>query len=278
VKTARRRPSPRVSHTVSGAWLCHTGKVRRKNEDACLVVDRISGGSSAVPALLGKPNGPWIVAVADGIGGHVAGHKASIAVVGALENCDRVTRVGVRETLQTANRELCEQGQHDPECAGMGTTVAGIACGASELFTFHVGDSRIYQVEDGKFAQITRDDSEAEELIEMGLLPKDAEIRPGYLHALTQAVGGRTEHVEIDVHIQPLKITSRTRLLVCTDGLTDMVRRAAIEEVMLMMHAPEATAEALFGLAMDAGGMDNITLAVIDVEPVRKTIRGSSRS
>jgi serine/threonine protein phosphatase PrpC len=228
--------------------------------------------------LVKRPAGPWIVAVSDGIGGHVAGHEASRAVVEALAGTMHVTRIGLRNRLQRLNHELCERGLHDAAFAGMGATVAGIACGAGGLFTFHVGDSRIYRVDETKLTQLTRDDSEAEELIEMGLLSADAEIRPGYLHALTQAVGGRIEHVEIEVHVLPLKLSAPTRFLICTDGLTDMVTRAAIEEITCLMRPPEVTAEALFGLAMDAGGLDNITLALIDVEPLKPSRRGSARS
>ncbi len=231
-----------------------------------------------MPALIARPPGAWIVAVADGIGGHVAGHEASRAVVEALADCPHVTRVAVRNTLKQLSRELCERGRHDAAFAGMGATVAGIGCGEGGLFVFHVGDSRVYRVEETKLTQLTRDDSEAEELIEMGLLPRDAEIRPGYLHALTQAIGGRLEHVEIEVHLQPLKFTKPARFLICTDGLTDMVGRASIEEITRPMRAPEVTAEALFGLAMDAGGLDNITLAIIDVEPLPRARRGSARS
>lgn len=226
-----------------------------------------SGQSDAVPVLIGRHTGPWIAAVADGIGGHLAGHEASRAVIETLRACPRVTPVGIRTCITRLHRELCERGRNDPAYAGMGATVAGVACGSAGLFVFHVGDSRVYQIEETRLTQLTRDDSEAEDLIEMGLLPPNVEIRPGYLHALTQAVGGRLEHVEIKVHMQPLKPVKPTRFLVCTDGLTDMAGRAAIEEITCPMRAPDITAEALFGLAMDAGGLDNITLAIIDVEP-----------
>jgi protein phosphatase len=253
--------------------------VRRQNEDTCLAVRALSTADSAVPALIMPPAGPWIVAVADGIGGHVAGHEASRAVGEALAACVRVTPASVTTCVDRVHHELCERGLRDSAFAGMGATVAGIGCGMSGVFAFHVGDSRVYRIESAKLTQLTRDDSEAEELIEMGLLPADAEIRPGYLHALTQAVGGRLEHVEIKVHTQPLKFTGSARFLVCTDGLTDMVGRVALEEITRVMRAPEATVEALFGLAMDAGGLDNITLAVIDVEPLPRSPRpGSARS
>ena len=77
------------------------------------------------------------------------------------------------------------------------------------------------------------------------------------------------------MHTQAIKVAAPTRFLICTDGLTDMVGRVAMEEITRLMRAPDVTAEALFGLAMDAGGLDNITLAVIDVEPLA---RGRGRS
>ena len=93
----------------------------------------------------------------------------------------RVTPSFLRSTLKRLNRDLCTQGRRDAAFAGMGTTVAGIGCGLSGLFAFHVGDSRVYRIDSSRLTQLTRDDSEAEDLIELGLLSADAEIRPGYL-------------------------------------------------------------------------------------------------
>jgi protein phosphatase len=231
-----------------------------------------------MPSLSMAAAGPWMVVVSDGIGGHRAGDVASRIVVESLDGCERVTPAGVRETLLRVNRDLVEHGRKDASCAGLGATVAGLACGARGVFAFNVGDSRVYQLGEGRLVQVTRDDSEAEELIEMGLLSRDAEIRPGFLHALTQAIGGRYEVIPIEVHTHSIKITKRTRFLVCSDGLTDMAGRGEIEEIMLAEHAAEVTAEALFGLAMDAGGVDNITLAIVDVEPHPKPRRGSAQS
>lgn len=256
-----------MRYSLAGAWLSHTGAVRRWNEDACLFAGAFSSASSAMPSLSMAAAGPWIVSVSDGIGGHRAGDLASRAVVETLDVCVRMTPAGVRDALLRLNGELVERGRNDPSCAGLGATVAGLACGARGLFAFNVGDSRVYRLEDRRLEQITRDDSEAEDLIEMGLLSRDAEIRPGFLHALTQAIGGRSEIVPIEVHTHPVKVAKRTRFLVCSDGLTDMAGRGEIEQIMVAGHAADATVEALFGLAMDAGGIDNITLAVVDVEP-----------
>lgn len=272
------RLQPPLRHALSGAWLSHQGAVRRWNEDACLVTGAISEVSSAVPKLAALAAGPWMVAVADGIGGHSAGDVASRAVVETLAACTRVTPAGVRATLRRLNRELVEHGLNDANCAGLGATVAGLACGTQGVFAFNVGDSRVYRLDAGQLIQVTRDDSEAEDLIEMGLLSRDDDIRPGFLHALTQAIGGRLEVVPIEVHLHPLKLAARTRFLVCSDGLTDMAGRGAIEEILRAQRPAETTAEALFGIAMDAGGLDNITLAVVDVEPHPPRRRGSAQS
>ena len=259
---------PSTHCSVRGAWLCHTGKVRRVNEDSCLAGTILSGGSAEVPAAIRMATSPWIVAVSDGIGGHRAGAEASQAVVSALAACKRITPNGVADILHRLNRQLCERGKKDRDCAAMGATIAGLGCGGRGLFAFHVGDSRIYRQEGDALVQITRDDSEAEDLIDQGLLQRSEGKRPGFLHALTQAIGGREEAEEIDVHLLPLRVTGRTRFIVCSDGLTDMLHEPEIEGILRAERAAASAVAALFAGAMEAGGRDNITIAVVDVEPV----------
>jgi len=259
---------PMMHYTARGAWLCHTGKVRRGNEDACIAGGEVSARSSERPVPISLESGPWVVAVSDGIGGHRGGAEASRRVVAALAECKRVTPLSISDILQRLNRKLCELGQEDPEYAAMGATVAGIGCGGRGLFAFNVGDSRVYRLEGGKLVQITRDDSEAEDLIDQGLLTRSDGARPGFLHALTQAIGGREEVVEIETHIHPLRADHPGRYLICSDGLTDMLVPADIQEVLLAEAEAGAAVTALFERAMAAGGVDNITLAVIEVEKV----------
>ncbi len=253
--------------TVRGASICHTGKVRRVNEDACLAGTVFSSGSLDVPVAIEIAASPWIVAVSDGIGGHRAGAEASQEVVAALAVCKRVTPNSVAEILRRLNRHLCERGRKERDYAAMGATVAGLGCGGRGLFAFHVGDSRVYRQDGDALVQITRDDSEAEDLIDLGLLERTEGKRPGFLHALTQAVGGREEVEEIEVHVTPLRITGPTRVLICSDGLTDMLHAPEIRAIMLAEKDAAAVVAALSAGAMAAGGMDNITIAVIDVEP-----------
>jgi len=206
------------------------------------------------------------VAVSDGIGGHLGGAEASREVVRSLAECPRVTPHSVSEILQRLNRRLCERGQKETEFAAMGATVAGIGCGGRGLFAFNVGDSRVYRLHGDKLAQLTRDDSEAEDLIDQGLLARNEGARPGFLHALTQAIGGREEVIDIETHTHPLHVDKPTRYLICTDGLTDMLVTREIEKILVHKHKADAAAVALFEKAMAAGGVDNITVAVIDIE------------
>ena len=256
-------------YAVRGAWVCHTGKVRRVNEDACIAGTMLSGGSAEAPAPINIPVSPWIVAVSDGIGGHRAGAEASREVVTALGSCKRITPSGVSDILRRLNRQLCERGRKERDFAAMGATVAGLGCGGRGLFAFNVGDSRVYRQDGRQLVQVTRDDSEAEDLIDQGLLQRTEGKRPGFLHALTQAIGGREEVHEIDAHVHPLRIGSRTRCLVCSDGLTDMLHAPEIEAIMLAESEAEPAVAALFAGAMAAGGMDNITIAVVEVEPLK---------
>jgi len=258
-----------TQYAVRGAWVCHTGKVRRVNEDACIAGTILSTGSADAPTPIAIETSPWIVAVSDGIGGHLAGAEASREVVEALVGCKRITPNGVSEILHRLNRQLCERGRKEREFAAMGATVAGLGCGGRGLFAFNVGDSRVYRQEGAELVQITRDDSEAEDLIDQGLLQRTEGKRPGFLHALTQAIGGREEVHEIEVHVHPLRITARTRFLICSDGLTDMLHAPEIQEIMLAESEARAAVAALFAGAMRAGGMDNITIAVVEVEPVK---------
>ena len=251
---------------VRGAWICHTGRVRRINEDSLLAGSKFSGGSTETPAKIDIATGPWIVAVSDGIGGHRGGAEASKGVVEALSQCARVTPLSVSDTLRKLNREFCERGQTASELAAMGATVAGIGCGGRGLFAFNVGDSRVYRQDGRKLVQITRDDSEAEDLIDVGLLQPYDGPRPGFLHALTQAIGGREEVMEIHTHIHQLQVEDKARFLICSDGLTDMLHSPEILEILCEEHRADRAAAELFQRAMDAGGVDNITLAVVEIE------------
>jgi protein phosphatase len=98
------------------------------------------------------------------------------------------------------------------------------------------------------------------------MMKANPEIRPANMHALTQSIGGSSELIQIEPHFYLLSVTREARFIICTDGLTDMVSAKDIERIAVPMLNPVAVVQALFSAAMEAGGRDNITIAVVDVE------------
>ena len=251
---------------ASGAWICHTGKVRKVNEDACLFDGVFGGASTSAPMRAALRKSRWVVALADGIGGHRAGAYASREVLAGLAAVEGFSTVGIGDALQETNRKLHEVGREKPEFEGTGTAVVGLVSGPDGLFGFNVGDARLYRQQSGRLVQVSRDDSVEQLLIHEGLLEATDGVRSNYMHALTQSVGGSTEYHRLDPHFYPLAVKGTARFLLCTDGLTDMLSQKTIESYMVPQLKPAAAVQSLFSATMEAGGRDNITIALVDVE------------
>jgi PPM family protein phosphatase len=207
----------------------------------------------------------WVVAVADGIGGHKAGAYASREVVEALAKCAQISPDGIAKELQDTNNRLHQAGVENPDLTGTGAAVVGLFAGEGGLFAFNVGDARLYRQEGGKYRQITRDDSVEAMLVAEGLMRASDGIRPSTMHALTQSIGGSRDIVKIEAHFHLLPVTSTARFLLCSDGLSDMLSQKEIERIVVPMLSASAAVDALFNAAMEAGGRDNITVAIVDV-------------
>jgi serine/threonine protein phosphatase PrpC len=251
---------------ASGAWICHTGKVRKVNEDACLFGGAFGGASTSAPMKAALKKSFWVIALADGIGGHRAGAYASREMVAGLDAASEFSCTAIGNVLHETNRKLHEVGREKPEFEGTGTAVVGLVSGPDGLFGFNVGDARLYRQQTGKLTQITDDDSVERMLIQEGLLEATDGVRSKYMHALTQSVGGSAEYHPLDPHFYPLAVKGSARFLLCTDGLTDMISLKAIESYIVPQLKPVAAVQSLFSAAMEAGGRDNITIAVVDVE------------
>src|SRR5687767_13553350 len=254
---------------ASGAWICHTGKLRKMNEDASLFGTVFSGASASAPTAVTLDSQVWIIAAADGIGGHKAGAYASREVVASLAACTDITPDGINRNLLETNRRLHEAGTQNPDLAGTGAAVVGMFATPDNLYAFNVGDARLYRQEGGRLKQMTEDDSVEQMLVREGLMKAHGGIRPASMHALTQSVGGSKEFHEIEPHFYLLPFTERARFILCTDGITDMLSAKDMERVVVPVLNPSAAAQALFHAAMEAGGRDNITVSVVDVEKVR---------
>jgi len=252
--------------TASGAWISHTGKVRKVNEDACLFDGTFGGASTSAPMNATLAKTAWIVALADGIGGHRAGAYASRETLASLAEADGVSTKVIADILQETNRRLHEVGRERPELEGTGAAVVGLAAGSDGLFGFNVGDARLYRQHAGRMKLISMDDSVEQLLVSEGLIEASDGVRSSYMHALTQSVGGSSEYHPLDPHFYPLSVKGAARFLLCTDGLTDMLSVHEIESYAVPELKPAAAVQALFTAAMDAGGRDNITIAMVDVE------------
>jgi len=202
-----------------------------------------------------------VYAVADGMGGAQAGEVASRI---AAEAFDQRTDEGTPEqqlarVALEANRRIFDLAQEDSSRSGMGTTLTGLLVDGDEVAIVHVGDSRAYVFRDGELRRLTRDHSLVEELRRQGrLTPEEAEEHP-QRSIITRALGPERD-VELDVH------THRARngdvYLVCSDGLTSMVREDRLREIVAGAESLQAAVDALVAEANQMGGRDNITVVL----------------
>jgi protein phosphatase len=225
--------------------LTDVGRVRSANEDS-YVIDDDSG----------------VLAVADGMGGHQAGEVASAIAIAALQSGLKDGRP-IDEVIVNANTAVIERASSDPELRGMGTTLtAAVFDDDHVLLIGHVGDSRAYLLRDGAFEQLTVDHSVVAELIAAGQLTEaEAEIDPRRA-MITRALG---IDVDVDVDVIPLDLSVGDRVLICSDGLTTMVRDEAIADVLRSETDRTRAAQELVEAANSAGGADNITVLLVDV-------------
>ena len=210
---------------------------------------------------------PPLFAVADGVGGAQAGEIASRLAATALE--ERPTGALGEETLvtliQTANDRIYRRSLEDPAAAGMGTVMTALLVdeGSGDIAIGHVGDSRAYRFRDGVFEQLTPDHSLVGDLVRSGQLsPEEAENHP-HRSVITRAVG--TEPT-VDVETLTVAAAPGDLYLICSDGLTDIVRDEQIADLIRKAdHDPDAASEALVAAANRAGGIDNITVVLFEI-------------
>jgi serine/threonine protein phosphatase PrpC len=239
----------------------HTGYVRTNNEDL---------------AVIGNDFG----AIADGMGGHLGGEVAARTAIEQLAEVlsrDKTTE-GLIQAVKRANAAIWQRSRSDRSVHGMGTTLTAAALVAPDgdgprLVLVNVGDSRAYaldrSLEQPQIAQLTEDHTVVEEMVRHGeLSPAEAAVHP-HRHVLTRALG---IDPEVDIDLWELEPKSGTRILLCSDGLSDDVPESEIEAALLSSDDPREAAHALVEAALTHGGMDNVTVAVIDVvdEPERK--------
>lgn len=223
-----------------------------------------------------------IFAVADGMGGHAAGEVASKAVVETLDefikhagadpnftwpfgrNDGNTYHENVLVTgIQLANNRICQMAEQDPSYSGMGTTAAVLYIPEDEAVIAHVGDSRVYRVREGKLELLTEDHSWVNEQLQRNIITEEEARNHRWRNVITRALGNRTE-IEVDVVSEPL--VDNDLYLLCSDGLTTMLEDDDIAE-LVQTHYPdlEQLCHALIDAANRAGGLDNISIILVQV-------------
>lgn len=208
---------------------------------------------------------PNLYIVADGMGGHKAGDYASryttqrlVASVSRSSGEEPVTIL--KEAIGTANRLLIEEALEDETKRGMGTTVVAATIIANRLYVANVGDSRLY-LAGREMRQITKDHSLVAEMVRIGEMgAAEAKAHPDK-NIITRAIGA-SAHVEADFF--EVDLTPEDRILICTDGLTNMVDDSEIRDVVTEDAPIEKRVEKLVYEANRAGGKDNITVMIIE--------------
>ncbi|MFE5583182.1 PP2C family protein-serine/threonine phosphatase [Kitasatospora sp. NPDC056531] len=247
---------------IAVSALSHEGLVREHNEDSLTVGPwTLCATVTTNPQTLLFPLGPpCVVAVADGLGGHPGGEVASALVARrlAVAGGELDGEEAVREELQECNRAVYAAAAGDPELAAMGTTIAGLVLLPEQAVAFNVGDSRVYRVTADGLRRVSVDDSPP--------------LPPGRrtTSVVTQTLGGSFGLTFVEPHVRATPLAAGDRYLVCSDGLTDPVPEEELAELLAQPYegSERADGRAAFELwkaAIEAGGPDNITLALVRI-------------
>jgi protein phosphatase len=210
--------------------------------------------------------GPRLLAVADGMGGMAAGDVASNIVIAALAHLDEDVAGDapvdkLRNAVEAANQQIRDTVEVNPAMEGMGTTLTAMLHSGSKFGLVHIGDSRCYLLRDGQFAQITRDDTYVQLLVDEGRITADEANTHPQRSLLMRALDGRD--VDPDYSVRPA--VPGDRYLICSDGLSGVVSDETIAATMREYADPNQCSERLVQLALRGGGPDNITVIIADV-------------
>jgi protein phosphatase len=258
------------------------GKVRPNNEDQFLIA-RLTKAMQVLHTSLpeerihyGKDQG-YLFVVADGMGGHAAGETASALVIDSLERfvlntCKWFFQLQGRDgdkvlaefqtALQQADARILAEAARHHELTGMGSTLTMAYSLNRDLFVAHVGDSRCYLFRDDVLHRLTQDHTMVEELVRHGYIEPDEAAHHRLRHVITNAIGGNSPGVQVEVH--KVSLEAGDRILLCTDGLTEMVPDEEIAEVLRAHRPLPETCTQLITQANERGGKDNVTVVLAE--------------
>lgn len=231
------------------------GLVRTTNEDTYTIVK--------------KDEHNFLAFVCDGMGGHLGGSYASSKTINLLEESFNkliekpAKNIGVWlfETLEKINDAIYKQSLENENLRGMGTTVSGVIMINGDLYYAHIGDSRIYVYDDKNLEQITTDHTYVNSLLLNGLITFRQAAKHPKRHVLTNALGIKQS---VSVDIGQIKLKENQNILICSDGLHNMFDERKLKKALNEELSIEDKAESLKEKALKAGGLDNITLILLE--------------
>lgn len=253
--------------TICAAARTDVGRTRERNEDRYLLAE-LSTKQRALEGKIELSSAGILLGVCDGMGGAAAGDVASFIAVDTIvthmeRNAAATEQDFARElvrAVEVANDAIANDAIDNAKRHGMGTTCTVAGCRGRSLFLGQIGDSRAYLLRQGVLTQITRDQTLVGELVAMGSMTPEAALTSARANVILQALG----RGKIRVDLTSLELRRGDRLLVCSDGLTKMVKDAEIAHALDTEADLDACCEKLVALANDAGGNDNITVALCE--------------
>jgi protein phosphatase len=271
---------------VDSSGLTHRGNVRPENQDHFYLA-RLGRFSETIATSLPAGELPerleeagYVAVVADGMGGHAGGEVASRTAIIVFfhllfDTPDWVLKVDdqsaekildrTRSRYRNLDSLLAERARVDPSLRGMGTTMTlGYSLGF-DLFLAHVGDSRAYLCRGGSLRQITRDQTGVQELVDIGVLTREQAATHRMRNVLTNALGGGTPLKDVEVH--RVRLAAGDTVLLCTDGLYDVVKDEEIATILAEATSAQAACRSLIDLALERAASDNVTAVVSRYEP-----------
>lgn len=266
----------RVPLKLDWAAVSDIGKLREHNEDHYLVFQRRKDQAvldTNLPhgSLANSTEDVYVFAVADGLGGHSHGELASAMVlqsgVSGKEGSwlMQLADLDIAEVIphataaaEAVHRRLLDEAYRDAKLRGMASTLTAAVVFGHQVVLLHLGDSRAYRFHDGELTQVTRDHTLAQDMARNGLT---GQRTSRLANVLTNCLGGDDGQVRVETH--ELRWSSGDALLLCTDGLTDLVTPAEISAELAGPQPAKAVCQTLLDRALENGGRDNITLIVV---------------
>ena len=250
--------SPATTGEISAVVISDLGNVRQNNEDTGLFVRLADEGIRRMKG--------YLLLVADGMGGHLAGEVASQMAAELIsreyfQHSDNIEKSLLR-AFQIANRQIFAEARQHDTFRGMGTTCTAIVIHDQQLYFAHVGDSRAYLFKAGQLIQLTEDHTYVQELLRTGEITAEAAANHPDRNVLTQAMGTKAD-IRVDLGRCVLPFDVNDRLLLCSDGLYEYCRDADFIQVLGQKSLPDA-ADELISMAKSRGGHDNITVVLAE--------------